>query len=46
MESVKNGIQFTILTNYLTKLKIYRPWGHKESDETATEQQQRYTERL
>ena len=35
MESVKNGIQFTISTNYLTKLKIYSPWGHKESDVTV-----------
>ena len=35
MESVKNGIQFTALTNYLTKFKIYSPWGRKESDMTV-----------
>ena len=35
MESVKNGIQFTALTNYLTKFQIYSPWGRKESDMTV-----------
>lgn len=47
MESVKNGIQFTALTNYLTKFVDLQSMGVAViRHDCVTEQQRRYTESL